>query len=110
MSEKNIKASCDNFQSNVFIFNYFLLFTNLKSTLSFPSLMAGSLGSRGAGREQLQSGRRGPPLLGLELDQGDVLLTEALVTNPLSVNLLGQEVESCLRQPSADAVEPEITS
>ena len=70
--------------------------------------MAGSLGSRGTGREQLQSGRRGPPLLGLELDQGDVLLTEALVTNPLSVNLLGQEVESSLRQPSADAVEPEV--
>lgn len=71
--------------------------------------MAGSLGSPGAGREQLQSGRQGPPLLGLELDQGDVLLTEALVAHPLSVNLLGQEVESCLCQPSADSVKPEIT-
>ena len=72
--------------------------------------MAGSLGSRGTGREKLQSGRRGPPLLGLELDQGDVLVTEALVAHPLSVNLLGQEVESSLCQPSADAVEPEIAS
>ena len=97
------------FKAMYLIFKYSTLFTNLKSTLSIPALMAGSLGSPGSGREQLQSGRQGPPLLGLELDQGDVLLSEALVAHPLRVNLLGQEVESCLRQPSADAVEPEIT-
>ena len=58
--------------------------------------MAGLVRCPGARSGQLQSGGRGPPLLGLELDQGDVLLTEALVTNPLSVDLLGQEVERCL--------------
>ena len=71
--------------------------------------MAGLVRCPGARSGQLQSGGRGPPLLGLELDQGDVLLIEALVAHPLGVNLLGQEVESCLSQTRADAVEPEVT-
>ena len=47
-------------------------------------------------------------MLWLELDKRDVLLVEALVTHPLGVDLLGEEVEGGLGQASAHSVEPEV--
>ena len=49
-------------------------------------------------------------MLWLELDQRDVLLVEALVTDPLGVDLLGEEVEGSLCQACADSVEPEVAA
>lgn len=47
---------------------------------------------------------------GLELDQWNVLSPEALVTNPLCVDLLREEVESRFVEAGADAVEPEVAA
>ena len=49
-------------------------------------------------------------VLWLELDKRDVLLVEALVTHPLGVHLLGQQLEGRLRQTRADAVVPEVAA
>jgi len=49
-------------------------------------------------------------ILWLEFHQWDVLGNKALVTNPLGVDLLSQEVEGRLVQPGADAVEPEVAT
>jgi len=49
-------------------------------------------------------------VLWLELDKRDVLLVEALVTHPLGVDLLGEEVEGGLRQARAHSVEPEVAA
>ena len=49
-------------------------------------------------------------MLRLELDKRDVLLVEALVTHPLGVDLLGEEVEGGLRQARAHSVEPEVAA
>jgi len=49
-------------------------------------------------------------LLWLELDKRNLLLGETFVADPLRVDLLGQEVESCLGQSSADPVEPEVAA
>ena len=49
-------------------------------------------------------------MLWLELDKRDVLLVEALVTHPLGVDLLGEEVEGGLRQARAHSVEPEVAA
>ena len=49
-------------------------------------------------------------MLGFELYKRDVFLAEALVTNPLSVDFLGKEVESSFSKACANPVEPEIAS
>ena len=49
-------------------------------------------------------------MLWLELDKRNLLLGEALVADPLRVDLLRQEVESCLRQTGAYPMEPEVTA
>ena len=49
-------------------------------------------------------------VLWLELDKRDVFLVEALVTHPLGVDLLGEEVEGGLRQARAHSVEPEVAA
>ena len=49
-------------------------------------------------------------MLWLELDKRNLLLGETFVADPLRVDLLGQEVESCLGQSSADPVEPEVAA
>jgi hypothetical protein len=45
-----------------------------------------------------------------ELDQGNVLLREALITNPLCVDLLREEVKSPLGKSGAYPVEPEVAA
>ena len=49
-------------------------------------------------------------MLWLELDQRNLLLGETFIADPLSVDLLSQEVESCLSQSGADPMEPEVTA
>ena len=49
-------------------------------------------------------------MLWLELDQRNLLLGETFIADPLSVDLLRQEVESCLGQTGADPVEPEVAA
>lgn len=53
---------------------------------------------------------RGGHVLRLELYQGDLLAAEALVTNPLCVDLLSEEMEGSLDQTCADAVKPEVAA
>ena len=49
-------------------------------------------------------------MLWLELDKRNLLLGETLVADPLRIDLLRQEVESCLSQSGADPMEPEVTA
>ena len=49
-------------------------------------------------------------MLWLELDQRNLLLGETFIADPLSVDLLSQEVESCLSQAGADPMEPEVAA
>ena len=49
-------------------------------------------------------------VLWLELHKRNLLLGEALVADPLGVDLLRQEVESGLGQSGADPVEPEVAA
>ena len=49
-------------------------------------------------------------MLWLELHKGNLLLGEALVADPLGVDLLGEEVEGGLRQARAHSVEPEVAA
>ena len=49
-------------------------------------------------------------VLWFELDKRNILMTEALIAHPLSINLLGQEDKSCLRQSCTNSVKPEITT
>lgn len=53
---------------------------------------------------------RGGRVLRLELHQGDLLAAEALVTHPLRVDLLGEEMEGGLDQTCAHAVKPEVAA
>jgi len=49
-------------------------------------------------------------VLRLKLHQGHLLAAEALVTHPLCVNLLSQEVEGSFHQASAHSVEPKVAA